>query len=374
MRPVRIIAAFVFAAAVAVTGCTAHSTTAHPAAAPTPVSSAPSPPTTALPDRPIPNPPRDVPAPPRMTTPALAAQHLLRAWQAHDRAAALQGASRQAVDAVFARSPGSLRNPALSGCSNRAGGYDCAYSAGLTWLRFRVEGGASAGYRVQRAMFGDRISDPATAAWRLYQAWAAGDYWTALAWGRPEAVRALFALPHERYAFKGCALVPPLGPYRCKWETARREISIYVTGGASVGYGINKVETSPLHAPIPLADGRYDAYINKVDTAHHQVVVDLVQVFQDQAAVQAAIADGTPRDKAQYLSVYVRNQNPRLRTLPLAGDVRIDLWRTCDGPKPVSVLLAKLASNARLGWYYYTLTVTDGTVHQIKETFKGNAC
>jgi hypothetical protein len=128
-------------------------------------------------------------------------------------------------------------------------------------------------------------------------------------------------------------------------------------------------------APRPvLADGRYDAYINKVDTGHNQVVVDLVQVFQDQAVVQAAIADGMSRDKAQYLSVYVRNHNPRLRTLPLAGDVRIDLWRTCDGPKPVSVLLAKLASNARLGWYYYTLTVTDGTVHQIKETFKGNAC
>jgi len=128
-------------------------------------------------------------------------------------------------------------------------------------------------------------------------------------------------------------------------------------------------------APRPvLADGRYDAYINKVDTGHHQVVVDLVQVFQDQAAVQAAIADGMSRDRAQYLSVYVRNQNPRLRTLPLASDVRIDLWRTCDDPKPVSVLLAKLASNARLGWYYYTLTVTGGAVHQIKETFKGNAC
>jgi Flp pilus assembly protein CpaB len=45
MRPVRIITAFVFAAAVAVTGCTAHSTTAHPAAAPTPASPAPPPPT-----------------------------------------------------------------------------------------------------------------------------------------------------------------------------------------------------------------------------------------------------------------------------------------------------------------------------------------
>jgi hypothetical protein len=34
MRPIRIIAAFMFAAAVAVTGCTAHSTAGHPAAAP----------------------------------------------------------------------------------------------------------------------------------------------------------------------------------------------------------------------------------------------------------------------------------------------------------------------------------------------------
>ncbi len=61
MRPVRIITAFVFAAAVAVTGCTAHSAAVHPAAAPAPpastlapsapptTSSAPASPTTTLP-------------------------------------------------------------------------------------------------------------------------------------------------------------------------------------------------------------------------------------------------------------------------------------------------------------------------------------
>ena len=41
MRPVRIITAFVFAAAVAVTGCTAHSAADHPAAAPAAPSAAP---------------------------------------------------------------------------------------------------------------------------------------------------------------------------------------------------------------------------------------------------------------------------------------------------------------------------------------------
>jgi hypothetical protein len=32
-----------------------------------------------------------------------------------------------------------------------------------------------------------------------------------------------------------------------------------------------------------------------------------------------------PRDTPQYLSIYNRNQNPGLRTLPLARDLRLDL-------------------------------------------------
>ena len=54
-------------------------------------------------------------------------------------------------------------------------------------------------------------------------------------------------------------------------------------------------------------------------------MVDLVQVFHDQAAVDEAIADGQSRNDAQYLSTYVRNENPRLRTLTLAGNVRVEL-------------------------------------------------
>src|SRR6266545_4215323 len=66
MRPVRIITTMLFAAAVAVTGCTAHSTTAHPAA-PTPVSSAPPPPTTT--PHPTASPPAGGPAVPTTTLP-----------------------------------------------------------------------------------------------------------------------------------------------------------------------------------------------------------------------------------------------------------------------------------------------------------------
>ena len=87
-----------------------------------------------------------------------------------------------------------------------------------------------------------------------------------------------------------------------------------------------------LRMPV-LADGRYNSYIRTVDRDHNQLVVDLVQVFDGQAAMDAAIADGMARDKAQYLGVYVRNQNPRLRTLPLADDLRLDLrGGDCEAP------------------------------------------
>jgi hypothetical protein len=143
----------------------------------------------------------------------------------------------------------------------------------------------------------------------------------------------------------------------------------------------------PIPVPVPapkapvLADGRYDAYISRVEVPSEggtsRLVVDLVQVFDGQAARDAAIADGVTRDKAQYLGVYVRNQNPRLRTLPLAGDVRLDLRGGCDAP--VSHQLAALAADARARsgadhTYYFTLTVAGGAVHRVQEFVGINAC
>jgi len=128
--------------------------------------------------------------------------------------------------------------------------------------------------------------------------------------------------------------------------------------------------------PSALADGKHDAFIRKLDTRGGTVVVDVVQVFKDKAAVEAAIQDGRPRDTAQYLPVYVRNQNPRLRTLPLASNVQVDLLGGCeDLTLGKEALLAKLAQNASIaGVYYYTLTVEDGAVQRIDENLAVNAC
>jgi hypothetical protein len=127
--------------------------------------------------------------------------------------------------------------------------------------------------------------------------------------------------------------------------------------------------------PPVLPDGRHDAFIRRVDLRRDRIVVDVVQVFEDDAAVKAAIQDGKPRDYAQYLTVYVRNQNGRLRTLPLADNLQVDLIVPCgDEATPRAAVLGKLASNAASGSYYYTLSVTDGVVWRIAEHLSANAC
>jgi hypothetical protein len=123
-----------------------------------------------------------------------------------------------------------------------------------------------------------------------------------------------------------------------------------------------------------LEDGEHPAYITKVSSS--QLVVDVVQVFHDDAAVKAAIADGKPPADAEYLTTWVRNENSRLRTLPLAGDLDVRLRDACGDPgDDRQALLTKLAANAKLkGTYYYLLTVDDGKVERIQERLAVNAC
>ena len=123
-----------------------------------------------------------------------------------------------------------------------------------------------------------------------------------------------------------------------------------------------------------LEDGEHPAYITKVSSG--QLVVDVVQVFHDDAAVKAAIDDGKPPADARYLTTWVRNENSRLRTLPLAGDLDIRLRDACGDPgDDRQALLTKLAANAKLkGTYYYLLTVDDGKVERIQERLAVNAC
>src|ERR671918_233898 len=95
MRPVRIITVFVFAAAVAVTGCTARTTDVRPSTTPAPVAAAPTATSTATsrpptkltpPTRPS---PRTQPGPRRLyfATPQASMRYLAVAYNRNDLAA-----------------------------------------------------------------------------------------------------------------------------------------------------------------------------------------------------------------------------------------------------------------------------------------------
>ena len=138
-------------------------TTTSPSTGPTahrPAQTAPQPPTTS----------------PRISDPAQAARQVFNAWQAGDQQRALQAATPSAVRTLFAFTP----TPELrfTGCRFSRLGYDCFYSStdvGLWYLDMRVEGGASAGYRVVAVNAQMRFGSPDTAAKYLVSAWLAGD-------------------------------------------------------------------------------------------------------------------------------------------------------------------------------------------------------
>ena len=125
-----------------------------------------------------------------------------------------------------------------------------------------------------------------------------------------------------------------------------------------------------------LTDGRYDAYVRKVDPDRDLIVVDLVQVFTGNAAVRAALEDGMDRSAAEVRDTYVRNQNPRLRTLEMAGGVRLNLIGSCasTGQEALFTKLIKDATYGQGQLFYYTLGVQGGVVQRIDEHQAQPAC
>jgi hypothetical protein len=133
----------------------------------------------------------------------------------------------------------------------------------------------------------------------------------------------------------------------------------------------------PKHEGVTtLTDGRYNAYVRKVDPDRDLIVVDLVQVFTGDAAVRAALEDGMDGSAAEVRDTYVRNQNDRLRTLEMAGGVRLNLIGSCESTGQ-EALFTKLIKDATYGQgqlFYYTLGVQGGVVQRIDEHQAQPAC
>lgn len=119
-----------------------------------------------------------------------------------------------------------------------------------------------------------------------------------------------------------------------------------------------------------LEDGRHPVLLERVDVAGRTVTVDLVQWFTGEAATKAAAEDGEESPPPN--DYYVRNVNPRLRTLPIASDARLTLTRQTlgqggDATAGIAVDLARLAASGRE--HLFWASVQGGRVLRLEEQY-----
>jgi hypothetical protein len=84
--------------------------------------------------------------------------------------------------------------------------------------------------------------------------------------------------------------------------------------------------TEQVDSAPSLPDGTHPVYLTGADASAGTVTVDVVQFFEGQAAVDAAAEDSKGTADFGDADYYVRNANPRLRTVPVSPNAIITLW------------------------------------------------
>jgi hypothetical protein len=132
---------------------------------------------------------------------------------------------------------------------------------------------------------------------------------------------------------------------------------------------------SPTPDPTALADGTYPTFVRAVDLDGATVEVDVLQVFVGAEAHQAALEDGVSWNDVRFNPVYIRNENPLLRTLPVARDAHIKLLGMCEAPSR-SIGLKQLRNETTpfTDTFYYDVTVVGGSVVGITQKIAVAAC
>lgn len=134
------------------------------------------------------------------------------------------------------------------------------------------------------------------------------------------------------------------------------------------------VEPIPVD-PYALADGTYPAYMRKVVVEPSTIRVDVIQVFFDDQARREARKDGMSWKDSRYTHLYLRNENPMLRTLPVAVDARIEFVGGCVAENTlVGMRDLYRASTPFTDGYYYDLVVSDGTVIDVTQHYSTEGC
>ena len=135
-------------------------------------------------------------------------------------------------------------------------------------------------------------------------------------------------------------------------------------------------EGSPADAPegdapgTDLPDGRHFGQLSAAYVAPAELVFDLQELLTGAEAQEAAREDGVPAEDVH--DFYIRDVNPRLRSLPVSGDVVVTLV-DCGGagcvegaPASYDALTRMLEADASTSWW---LTIEAGEVVRIDQQY-----
>ena len=133
--------------------------------------------------------------------------------------------------------------------------------------------------------------------------------------------------------------------------------------------------TEPAPEATDLEDGRQPAFLTALDVDGRTVEVDVIQFLTGEDA-RAAYEEETGDPGGPPNDYFIKNDNPRLRTLTVAPDVQVTVLG--DDPTPVSVALSDLPERLAgtsapeegyLSSYPFWLTVENGVVVAIAEQY-----
>jgi hypothetical protein len=121
----------------------------------------------------------------------------------------------------------------------------------------------------------------------------------------------------------------------------------------------------PSSRPVVLADGRHPVSLTAIDPNSRTITFDLVQWYFGEDAAREAAKDH--QESPPPNDYYVRNVNPKLRTLPTAAGATITVNNLLHTQQPTPVTLAKLATLTQDRSPLFWITVRHDQVLKINE-------
>jgi hypothetical protein len=135
------------------------------------------------------------------------------------------------------------------------------------------------------------------------------------------------------------------------------------------GAGTPTTGASPEPSAVILPDGRSPVLLTTIDVAGRTITFDLIELYLGTAAAVEWKKDHPGVTELPPLNGhYMRNNNPKLRTLPVAPDVVVKVIEGGDPVHPATMAFSDLPAYAAVHKTFW-ITVSGATVTLMEEQF-----